>query len=241
MACAILLLSLGIRHPLHNQCLQPARGLLGAQPRFPGRGVEGAGQGAVSRREVAFSAALLCGAALTGAPAYGAIPAPKRDEGELKESIVLILRVIEATQQEERLINTGKYKDLQRKSVKNAATMMLTNYALQKNIVSASVFVPQESVSDATRLGQEAVEALEQIVGYFPAELSVGELERAQKDFVLKALASARTNLQEFLKLMPQEVVRAAKAQVSEENNLNAKEYKEYFGEPMLNAPGPDQ
>lgn len=47
-------------------------------------------------------------------PAQAAIPIPEKNEQELRDSLVLIYRVIEGTQQEERLINTGKYKDLQR-------------------------------------------------------------------------------------------------------------------------------
>lgn len=100
-------------------------------------------------------------------------------------------------------------RNCNRKSVKQAATFLLTNYDLQQNLVKASLFVPQDSVAEASRLSQEAVEALNQIVGYFPAELSVGELERVQKDFVIKALQATRTNLETFLKLMP---VRQGKA-----------------------------
>jgi len=150
---------------------------------------------------------------------------------------MLIARVMEATEQEERLINSGKYKDLQRKSVKNAATMMLENYALPQNLVRASIFVSQESVAEATRLGQEATEALNQIIGYFPAELSVGELERVQKEFVLSALRAARTDLVAFIALLPAKPVQAAFAQVRSENELNAKDYERIFGEPMLNIP----
>jgi predicted lysophospholipase L1 biosynthesis ABC-type transport system permease subunit len=86
---------------------------------------------------------------------------------------------------------------------------------------------------------QEASEALNQIIGYFPAELSVGELERPQKDFVLKALGATRTNLASFLALLPQQAVKGAFAQVADENKLNAIDYQNIFGEPMLNAPPP--
>jgi O-acetyl-ADP-ribose deacetylase (regulator of RNase III) len=77
------------------------------------------------------STATLAAAVSVSSPAVAraAVVAPKRDEAELKEAVVLIVRVIEATEQEERLINSGKYKDLQRKSVKNAAAMMLENCA----------------------------------------------------------------------------------------------------------------
>lgn len=84
---------------------------------------------------------------------------------------------------------------------------------------------------------QEALEALTQIVGYFPAELSIGELERPQKEFVLRALTATRTNLLAFLALLPANIVQAARDQVREENKLNASEYQKILGEPMLNMP----
>lgn len=84
---------------------------------------------------------------------------------------------------------------------------------------------------------QEATEALNQIIGYFPAELSVGELERPQKEFVLRALAAARTNLVSFIALLPPDIVKSALDQVRKENELNAQDYQRIFGEPMLNVP----
>lgn len=200
---------------------------------------------AVARRSAlaaASSAVLLgCASALPGGgAALAAVKAPKRDEAQLKRVTVLILRVMEATDQEERLIKSGMYKDVQRKSVKNAATMMLDNYDLRNSLVTASIFVDAAQVAEATRLGQEASEALTQIVGYFPADLSVGELERPQQDFVLKALATTRVNLESFVAMLPQDVVRAARSQIAEENQLNVKEFKElYPGEAMINVPTP--
>jgi len=114
-----------------------------------------------------------------------------------------------------------------------------TTDALQRNLVRAAIFVPGENVAEASRLSQEATEALNQIVGYFPAELSVGELERPQKEFVLRALSATRANLASFLALLPTPAVKTALAQVRSENELNAADYQKIFGEPMLNAPPP--
>mmetsp|Transcript_14139 Transcript_14139/g.34235 ORF Transcript_14139/g.34235 Transcript_14139/m.34235 type:complete len:213 (+) Transcript_14139:2-640(+) len=190
-----------------------------------------------TRREALGAAASAFAAAALPQSVFAKVLAPERNEEQLKESIYLILRVIEATAQEERLINSGKYKDLQRKSVKNAASMMLENYALEKNLVKASIFVPQDQVAEAQRISAEAAEALSQIVGYFPAELSVGELEASQKQFVLKAFTAARTNLNDFIKLLPEDAVTNCRKKVEEENKLNADDYNKFFGEPMLNMP----
>lgn len=77
--------------------------------------------------------------------------------------------------------------------------------------------------------------------GYFPAELSVGELERPQREFVLKALSATRSSLAGFIALLPTAVVKAAVKEVESENKLNADDYEKIFGEPMLNIPGKEQ
>lgn len=85
---------------------------------------------ALLRTASSISSAALAAALLGSSPRpaqAGPVVAPVRDEKDLKEAVVLLSRLIEATEQEERLINSGKYKDLQRKSVKNAATMMIDN------------------------------------------------------------------------------------------------------------------
>eukprot|EP00435_Cladocopium_sp_Y103_P036351 s4281_g9.t1 len=49
---------------------------------------------------------------------------------ELENAIYLISRVQEATVQQERLVTTGKFKDVQRNSITMALNMMLDNYRL---------------------------------------------------------------------------------------------------------------
>ena len=50
--------------------------------------------------------------------------------GTLEENLYTILRVKEATQQETRLIKSGKFKDVQRANIKLAVKFMIENYNL---------------------------------------------------------------------------------------------------------------
>ena len=101
-------------------------------------------------------------------PAFAAVKAPSRNPAVLREQLVLILRVQEATGQETRLIKTGKYKvcnaayaayaasaeapplshpvrilqELQRLNIKRAISFMLDNYSLRDRFVTASAFAP---------------------------------------------------------------------------------------------------
>ena len=64
----------------------------------------------------------------------GALLAPKAAEAldpakdRPNDSLLLILRVKEAAAQETRLIKSGKFRDLQRNSIKLAISLMLDNY-----------------------------------------------------------------------------------------------------------------
>lgn len=53
----------------------------------------------------------------------------------LSTYLYLILRVREATEQESRLISTGKFKDIQRANVKLAIKFMINNYKLSDSII----------------------------------------------------------------------------------------------------------
>ena len=86
----------------------------------------------------------------------------------LQPELVFILRVQESTGQETRLIQTGKYKDLQRLNIKRAVGMMLENSDLQGRFVAATAYAPPSKVTQATEYGNQAVEALVQILEYFP-------------------------------------------------------------------------
>ena len=93
-------------------------------------------------------------------------------------------RVMEATTQEERLIKTGKFKDVQREdappcatrdagrthsparappagnNIKFAVRLMLDNYRLADSIVDSSQLAVAAAQADAARTGREAVETL---------------------------------------------------------------------------------
>ena len=96
---------------------------------------------ALDRRAFLASAAASA-AALTAAPANAALD-PIKDRPN--ESLLLILRVKEAAAQEIRLIKTGKFKDLQRNSIKLAVNLMLNNYQLLENVNKASVLAKGRS------------------------------------------------------------------------------------------------
>jgi len=171
--------------------------------------------------------------------ALPAFAAPKKiARTPLKPELVLILRVKEACEQETRLIKTGKFKELQRLNVKRAIGMMIENYDLRDRFVRASAYAPADRISDATIYGNTATEALIQILEYFPSKLVATELTREQQSFVLSALSQCSKSIDSFLALMPSDEVRAAVAQVEEENYLNKKEFPdgEYLNAPEVGA-----
>lgn len=154
------------------------------------------------------------------------LPEKDNDPRKLQESLYWISRVQEATAQEERLVSTGKFKDMQRNNIKMALNMMLENYRLADNIVVASGYVtPQDSVIRASQAGGEAVEVLQTAQEYFAKELKVTGLTEEQRKFIVDAMKATRAKLDGFLNYMPAEAVQAARKQVEDENALNIKEY----------------
>ena len=86
----------------------------------------------------------------------------------LEDLLYKILRVREATQQEARLINSGKFKDVQRANVKLAVKFMLENYRLADQFVQASTYIEDASKRlEAAQVGQSAVQNLYTILEYF--------------------------------------------------------------------------
>lgn len=87
----------------------------------------------------------------------------------LDELLYRILRVREATQQETRLIKTGKFKDVQRANVKLAVKFMIENYRLADAFVQASTYLEGGSARrvEAGQVGQGAVQSLYTILEYF--------------------------------------------------------------------------
>jgi len=191
----------------------------------------------LSRQALLRGAAAAAGAAVVLPPWAEAVTLPARTTKQtpLKEDLVQILRVQEATTQETRLVKTGKYKELQRLNIKRAVGMMIDNYDIRDRFVRASGFARGGDVNSATMYGNTCTESLQQILEYFPSNLEANSLTPQQSQFVLAALNSASKNIDLFLGLMPEGDVSAAQKQVAAENELNLKEYAE-VGE-LLNSP----
>ena len=85
----------------------------------------------------------------------------------LPEFLYRILRVKEATQQEIRLISTGKFKDVQRANVKLAVKFMIKNYKLSDCLLGAALYLPNAKQQSAVQVGQSAVQSLQTILEYF--------------------------------------------------------------------------
>ena len=78
-----------------------------------------------------------------------------------------ILRAREATEQESRLISTGKFKDVQRANVKLAIKFIINNYKLSDSIIAASSYLTGNDRVKASGVGQSGVQSLFTIVEYF--------------------------------------------------------------------------
>ena len=78
-----------------------------------------------------------------------------------------ILRVREATEQESRLIKSGKFKDVQRANVKLAVRFMVDNYRLNDNFIAASAYLTGDKRVNAGNIGQNVVQNLYTILEYF--------------------------------------------------------------------------
>jgi len=193
--------------------------------------------GFISRRDCI--AATAASGVASFAPVWPAAAKLGRDPKLLQDNVVFLLRVKEATGQETRLINTGKYKELQRLNIKRAVSFILDNYALRDRFVAASVWLPNEQQGDALAYAGRAVESLVQILEYFPQDLQANDLSAEQKKFVLAALQQTSSNIDSFLTMLPQDAVEAAAKQVAEENQLNVVEYEEVNADKIINAPPP--
>ena len=95
------------------------------------------------------------------------------DEGEvskkpklrpLRDCLYNVLRVREATEQESRLISTGKFKDSARQNVKLAVKFIINNYSLSDSIIAGSSYLKGNDRVDASGVGQSAVQSLLTIV-----------------------------------------------------------------------------
>ncbi|CAJ1373357.1 unnamed protein product [Effrenium voratum] len=161
----------------------------------PGLGLLGAGSAA---QAAGFSPADL-GMEVPGS--VGNAPVQRVESvDELENALYLISRVQEASVQQERLVTTGKFKDVQRNSITMALNMMLDNYRLGDQIVTASGYVePKERVVQASQVGQEAVDVLETAKEYFGTPLKVSGLSDDQRKFIIQAMQACREKLDRFL------------------------------------------
>ena len=144
------------------------------------------------------------------------------------DSLLLILRVKEAAAQETRLIKSGKFKDLQRNSIKLAISLMLDNYQLLDNINKAARFAGGSRSQEAYSVGQGAVEALQSVLEYFDSSsssLKVDTISSEKQAFVVRALDVASQRIDQFLAYLPPEQVATAVAFIDYENELNLREY----------------
>lgn len=182
-------------------------------------------------------AAAATAAALLVQPQAALAAGVKMPKVDLQLELVNLLRVQESCGQQTRLVKTGKFKELQRLNVKRAIRMMIENSDMQSRFARASIYVNRDDVTKATEAAALAVEGLNQIIEYFPQDLVANDLSPEQKTFVINALASTSSNIDRFLALMPPDKVAAAKAQIEEENALNAKEYEQFNDETMVNMP----
>lgn len=117
----------------------------------------------VSRRNV-FSALAFGIAGLVVASPVLAVDEVKT----LETHLYTILRVREATLQEARLINSGKFKDVQRANIKLAVRFMLNNYRLGDAFIAASAYLGENNRRiSASEVGSSAVQNLQTILEYF--------------------------------------------------------------------------
>eukprot|EP00930_Biecheleria_cincta_P101736 TRINITY_DN93389_c0_g1_i1.p1 TRINITY_DN93389_c0_g1~~TRINITY_DN93389_c0_g1_i1.p1 ORF type:complete len:277 (+),score=60.85 TRINITY_DN93389_c0_g1_i1:58-831(+) len=191
------------------------------------------------RRLVSFLPAVGWGAAPGGSLGFspadlgvstdisGQKPTIQRDDDpkKLEEALYLISRVQEATVQQERLVTTGKFKDVQRNSITMALNMMLNNYALADQVVIASAYVNKDRMMQASAIGNEAVDALETAKEYFGTPLKVSGLSTEQRNFIVQAMQSCRQKLDKFVVFVPQDSLQLARKRVETENELNLKEF----------------
>ena len=170
------------------------------------------------------------------------LPAWSADNDDLEASLYKIVRVREATQQERRLIKTGKFKDIQRANVKLAVKFMVQNYQLGDSCIAASAYLKGGNQMKAIDVGQTAVQNLQTILEYFDTSdvqnIKVGSDSMAGKEaLVLKGLEAASFKLDEFLGFFPEDVINKVKDKVKAENDLNVKEFDPSLGDIINLAP----
>ena len=128
---------------------------------------------AATTRRTFFNA--ITSAAIFATVTNNAFPAFAEEEEEVvvvktvQTPLYNILRVREASEQESRLIKSGKFKDVQRANVKLAVKFMVENYRLNDNFIAAGAFLTGDKRIKAGDIGQTVVQNLYTILEYFDA------------------------------------------------------------------------
>lgn len=122
----------------------------------------------VFQKAITATASMAAVLAQTPAPAFAADKNANNND-QLDSYLYKIIRVREATQQERRLIKSGKFKDMQRANVKLAVKFMVSNYRLADCVVGASAYLKGGNAAQmrAIDVGQTAVQNLQTILEYF--------------------------------------------------------------------------
>jgi len=154
----------------------------------------------------------------------------------VQTSLYYIVRVREATDQESRLIKSGKFKDVQRANVKLAVKFMVENYRLNDNFIAASAYLSGTKRIQAVDIGQSTVQNLFTILEYFDSSdvqnIKVGSNSMSGKEaLVLKGLEATKKGIDEFLSFFPKEDVEAVVQKIEKENELNFKEFDPQLGD----------
>jgi len=164
------------------------------------------------------------------------------DDDKYFRCIVLLLRVKEATQQEMRLIQSGKFKDIQRNDIKMAVSMMVTNYDLKGTTEILSTRASDKAKFD--NLARDTQEYLTTILTYFSSastkDLEVKALSPEKQKFVLDGLRESGKRIDDMRSLLPSALVSKAEALIAEENRLNDEEYRQADQGAMIN-PNPNK
>lgn len=161
---------------------------------------------------------------------------------DLEGYLYKIIRVREATQQERRLISTGKFKDKARQNVKLAVKFMIQNFQLSDSVVGASAYLQGNAAQmRAIDVGQAAVQNLQTILEYFDSSdvenIKVDSLA-GKETLVIKGLESAQAKIDDFLSYFPEEAVTSVRKKIQLENELNVKEFDPTLGD-IINLPPP--
>jgi len=176
------------------------------------------------------SAAILITTLSNPSTSFAAEAEEEAENKSVQTPLYNILRVREATEQEARLIKSGKFKDVQRANVKLAVKFMVDNYSLNDNFIAASAFLTGDKRMKAGDIGQNVVQNLYTILEYFDSgdveNIKVGSAGLAGKEaIVLSGLGAARKGIDDFLSFFPRDEVLAVVAKIESENALNEKEF----------------